>query len=224
MRGRIGLVAIVLTSLLAAVAFAQTRPTIEQLRQFIVTQNPQVRAAHVDQDRLTVRRLDVVDQNGVIRLTLAGSLPNAILDGVEYRRDVPGSGITIYDEHGNERGGFAYFEVPGGRVALAQDYPNGDAIGWRVNPDRSASFVINQAPAQVREPALDGALIPGVPAASRIRMTVAADGAPRIELADAQDRPRIRVGVSTEGYGMLEFLDADGRVVDTLAPEQHSAR
>jgi hypothetical protein len=206
----------------AVVSFAQTpaRPTLEQLRALVVNLNPEVRVAEVNHERLAVRRLDIVDDNGVIRLTLAASMPDPIVDGVQYRRAFPASGITIYDESGSERGGFGYAQIEGGAAVLAQDHRTGDAIGWRVMPDGAVSFLINQAPAEVREPALNNRLIPGVASPSRIRMNVAADGAPRIELADAQDRARIRLALTSEGYGALEFLDADGRVIDSIVPER----
>jgi hypothetical protein len=50
-------------------------------------------------------------------------------------------------------------------------------------------------------------------------MSVAADGSPSIALADKQNRPRIRLTLTKEGFGAIEFLDAEGKVVDTLAPE-----
>jgi hypothetical protein len=55
-------------------------------------------------------------------------------------------------------------------------------------------------------------------------MTVAADGAPSIALADKQDRPRVRLALTREGYGAIEFLDADGKIVETFAPEGRKAK
>jgi len=52
-------------------------------------------------------------------------------------------------------------------------------------------------------------------------MAVAADGTPAIALNDQQDRARLRLTVTPEGYGAIEFLDAQGRVIHTLAPEAH---
>lgn len=65
--------------------------------------------------------------------------------------------------------------------------------------------------------------MPGTDAATRIALTVAADGTPAIALADRQDRPRLRLTVTEEGYGAIEFLDAQGKVVQTLAPEAQAA-
>jgi hypothetical protein len=57
------------------------------------------------------------------------------------------------------------------------------------------------------------------PGASRIKMDVAADGSPSIALADKQDHPRVRLTLTKEGFGAIEFLDAKGKIIDTLAPE-----
>jgi hypothetical protein len=54
-------------------------------------------------------------------------------------------------------------------------------------------------------------------------LSVAPDGTPSIALNDKQSRPRVRVTVTPEGYGALEFLDAEGRVLQSLAPEALAA-
>ena len=47
------------------------------------------------------------------------------------------------------------------------------------------------------------------------------EGAPILVLNDTHDRPRLRIQVSAAGYGMIEFLDADGRVIEQVAPERN---
>ena len=89
----------------------------------------------------------------------------------------------------------------------------------RVAPDGGVSFVINDAPELVREPGLEDRLIPGVENATRIKLEVAADGQPAIALSDAEDRPRLRLTVTPEGYGAIEFLNAAGEVISRIAPE-----
>jgi hypothetical protein len=207
-----------------ASAVEPKRPSLEVLQKSIVTRTPQTRVKKVDRERLTVRRVDIVDEAGVIRMTLAAPTPPPIVDGIQYGRAFALSGLVIYDKNGSERGGFGVGDVEGSFAANAQDHINGDAIGWRVMPDGAVSFSINERPPLVREPALGNALIPGVESATRIRMDVAADGAPSISLADKQDRPRVRIKVTQEGYGAIEFLDAEGKVVETIAPEADKKR
>jgi len=104
-------------------------------------------------------------------------------------------------------------------AVLALDHPAMDAIGWRVSPDGEVAFSINQAPPLLREPALGNRLVPGVKTSTRIRMVVGADGTPAIALSDKADKPRLRLTVTEEGYGAIEFLNAKGDVIHTLAPE-----
>jgi len=195
------------------------RPSVEALRSIIVTQEPEVRVAAVDHDRITARRIDIIGEDGVIRMTLAADTPAPIIDGIQYRRAFGVAGLILYDENGSERGGFGVADVDGGLAVLALDHPAMDAIGWRVSPDGSVNFTINQAPPLIREPALDNRLVPGVQTSTRIRLSVAADGAPSVALADKDDRTRVRMTVTPEGYGAIEFLNAEGEVIHTLAPE-----
>ncbi|MGB3394519.1 MAG: hypothetical protein WA956_02215 [Stenotrophomonas sp.] len=203
----------------SALATEPARPSLETLERIIESRTPETRVAAPDQERITARRIDIVDENGVIRMTLSGRTPAPVIDGIQYKRVFNVAGMVLYDESGSERGGFGTADVPGGAAVLALDHPALDAIGWRVSPDGEVSFSINQAPPLLREPKLDNRLVPGVQAPTRIRMLVAADGTPSIALNDKGDRTRLRLTVTDEGYGAIEFLDAEGKVVHTLAPE-----
>ena len=216
--------ALVLTSMLALSAHATEsqapkRPSVEQLQKLIVSESPQTRVEKPDQERITARRIDIVDEKGVIRMTLSGQTPAPIIDGLQYKRAFNVAGMVLYDDKGSERGGFGTADVNGGMAVLALDPPAMDAIGWRVSPDGETRFSINQAPPLVREPKLGDRLIPGVQTPTRIQMVVGADGTPAIALNDKADRPRLRLTVTEEGYGAIEFLDAEGRVVQSLVPE-----
>lgn len=46
------------------------------------------------------------------------------------------------------------------------------------------------------------------------------DGRPSLVLTDDEGRGRVRVTVTEEGYGAIEFVDADGEVVESLVPER----
>lgn len=220
----LGLGLLVLSTL--SVSVAQTRPeparpSLEALERVILDKTPETRVEKVDHDRITARRIDIVGDDGVIRMTLAADTPPPIIDGIQYQRAFGVSGLILYDIDGNERGGFGVADAPGGTAAvLALDHPAMDAIGWRVMPDGAVSFSINQAPPLLREPGLDDRLVPGVATSTRIRLDVAADGTPAVSLADADDRARVRMTVTPEGYGAIEFLDASGKVIHVLAPER----
>jgi hypothetical protein len=192
---------------------------VEQLQKVIVSRSPQTRVDTPDSDRITARRIDIVDEKGVIRMTLSGQTPAPIIDGIQYKRAFNVAGMVLYDDKGSERGGFGTADVDGGMAVLALDHPAMDAIGWRVSPDGEVRFSVNQAPPLIREPRPGDRLIPGVQTPTRIQMVVGADGTPAIALNDRQDRARLRLTVTPEGYGAIEFLDAQGKVIHTLAPE-----
>ena len=147
------------------------RPSLETLEGIIETREPEVRVETPDHDRITARRIDIVDENGVIRMVLAAPTPNPIIDGVQYRRAFDVAGLTIFDAKGSERGGLGVADVEGGMAVLALDHPNTDAIGWRVMPDGAVRFVMNDRPEMLREPGLGDRLVPGVENATRSPMT-----------------------------------------------------
>lgn len=203
----------------AAAQEAPRRPSLEALENIIETRTPQTRVEAPDHDRITARRLDIVDADGTIRMTLSGSTPAPIIDGIQYRRAFNVAGLILYDEKGSERGGFGTADVDGGMAVLALDHPAMDAIGWRVSPDGSVSFVINQAPPLIRDPGLGDALVPGVLTPTRMELSVAADGTPTVALSDKNDKPRVRLTVTEEGFGAIQFLNATGEVIHTISPE-----
>jgi len=190
----------------------------------VLTRSPETKLEKVDHDRLAVRRLDIVDEKGVIRMTLGAPTPAPIVDGIQYKRAFPVSGLVIFDKNGSERGGYGVADIEGSAVVLAQDHANGDAIGWRVMPDGSVMFVINERSPIRRSAALGDRIAPDSSGASRIKMTVAANGTPSIDLADKQNRPRLRLTVTDQGFGSIEFLNAEGKVVESITPEAKPSR
>ncbi len=194
----------------------------EKAQPEILDRNPQTHVAKVDQDHLAVHRLDIVDANGVVRMVLAAPTPDPILGGNTYKRVFPVSGLVLYDANGDERGGMAVADIPGSAVVVASDHTNTDAIGWRVSPDGAVDFSIDERPPVETDPAT-GKVAAAAKATTRVNISVAANGTPAIALADKQNHPRVRITVSPEGYGEIEFLDANGKVVSTMAPEK-SAR
>lgn len=212
--------------MVASPAIAQNeqprRPSLETLNRIIETRDPETRIAVPDHDRISARRIDIVDADGTIRMTLSGSTPPPIIDGIQYKRAFNVAGLILYDDKGSERGGFGTADVDGGMAVLALDHPAMDAVGWRVSPDGSVSFVFNQAPPLLREPQLDNALVPGVSTPTRLKLGVAADGTPTVDLSDKNDQPRLRLTVTEEGFGAIQFLNAAGEVVHAIIPEANT--
>ena len=55
---------------------------------------------------LRIRRLAIVDKNGIERVVISAPAPEPMINGSRGKRDNPMSGILIYDPKGNERGGY----------------------------------------------------------------------------------------------------------------------
>lgn len=210
-----------LAALVSHIGFGQAlaeEPGREQIPADVISTHPEVQVEGVDYETLRVRRIDVVDAEGVIRMTLAGDLPNPVIDGVEWRRSTPVGGLVLRDDRGNERGGFG-FASKFGAVVFALDHNNSEAAGFNTLPDGSANMMMFARPPQAHNASLGDHLVPG-PTTTPIQMSVTPEGAPFLVLRDSKDRPRIRLKVSEEGYGVIEFLDAGGNIVDQLAPER----
>jgi hypothetical protein len=93
---------------------------------------------------LTVSEVDVVDTHGVIRARLGGDLPDAVLNGKRVPRGQKASGLLLYDDTGQERGGYITF-APGRQVALtldARDQPGQVAI-LVADPDGSSALTLS---------------------------------------------------------------------------------
>lgn len=215
-----------LRSLIAALAAASMAGTAgaqsityEQIEPWIVDRNPQTRVDSVDHERLVVRRIDVVDENGVIRAVLSGKLPDPIVDGTQLRRSFPVGGLVLYDHTGSERGGLGTGELADGEVIALSvlDHANNDAIGWGTQPDGTVGLSMRQRNELVREPRLDNRLLVN-PGPTRLNAMVAADGTPSLVMSDDAGRARLRLTVTGEGHGAIEFLDEDGEVIHTFAP------
>ena len=77
-------------------------------------------AAKTEPQRLVVSELAVVDENGVVRVRVGSDLPDAIIDGHRIDRGEKVAGVMLYDDTGQERGGYVTF-APSGNVGLTLD-------------------------------------------------------------------------------------------------------
>jgi len=90
-------------------------------------------------DEVRTRRLVIVDDNDNVRIVLAQDPPST-------ERVSRGTGLTLFDDKGSERGGFSTMED--GSVVLGMDAPLGvgapmrDRIGLKVDPDGSAYVML----------------------------------------------------------------------------------
>jgi hypothetical protein len=166
---------------------------------------------------LTVERIDIVDHNGTRRMAITNRdrLPNVVIDGkqgVRTDRIVQPAGIVVYDEQGNEGGGFATTRLADGADAsmLVLDYGRSEAIGIVQRHSATsyrAALVINDPPAPGARDDQTGT--------ERISVATA-DRVSAIELKDRQGRARIRLSVDASDQPAIAILDEAGRVISRL--------
>jgi hypothetical protein len=103
------------------------------------------RAVHAQQKQgdktLVLSELTIVDSHGVVRARLGGDLPDA---NKEVPRGSRIAGLLIYDETGQERGGYVTFE-PGGNVGLTLDNKGVMAAEFLAGPDTGSAIRLHTA-------------------------------------------------------------------------------
>jgi hypothetical protein len=197
-------------------------------------------------DEVTVQRINVVDANGTLRLVISNKdrMHPGILDGKLIDRQRPVAGLIFFNDEGDEVGGLTFSgrEAAGVRRAnggvmfdqLKQDQTVGieytESNGQRTaglsvwdRPDSRLSDLIeqlNQANAIQDQAARDARLreirAAAPPAPRRLFVGKTSDKAAGVTLADAQGKTRLTMKVGADGQAAIEFLDADGKVVQRL--------
>ena len=197
-------------------------------------------------DELTVQRLNVTDANGTLRLVIAGKdrMHPGVMDGKTIDRPRPVAGIIFFNDEGDEVGGLTITgqERDGTRrasallafdqlkqdqtIALAYSEANGQrSTGLTVwdRPETRLSELIDKlnaaqkiADPAARDEAIKAARASAPAAPRRVFVGKNTDRAAAIMLADAAGKPRLNLQVDAAGDASIEFLDADGKVVQRL--------
>jgi len=98
------------------------------------------RGVHAEQKQdaktLVLSELTIVDSHGVVRARLGGNLPDANKTTPRGSRI---AGLLLYDETGQERGGYVTFE-PGGNVGLTLDNKGVMAAEFLAGPDAGSAI------------------------------------------------------------------------------------
>jgi len=191
---------------------------------------------------LTVERLDVVEPDGQLVLSLGNSrrLPRPLIDGRTLETDRAAPGLIFFDGKGWEVGGLIYKTgTPGGPIdAGAQlsfdQYRNDQVVVLRYSDEgstRSAGLYIHdraRTPDLVELLALEKRLARASPAeraaAEKELAHVAAqrvfvgstDETASVRLSDRQGNERIRIYVDPAGNARIDFLDPAGALVDRI--------
>ena len=170
-------------------------------------------------DEITVKRLNVVDENGKVRMVFSNSdrFPNPILKGKEYPRSIKPAGMVFYKPDGDEAGGIALVEVNGMvKTFMAFDYSNSEAFGMGMTETAKGEYgagltVLDRVP-------LD-ADIEKVGSVGTERIAISNDdGTARVSVNDTKGKERIRLAVDKDGNAKIEIKDAAGKVVFSAPP------
>lgn len=173
--------------------------------------------------------------------------PGLIFRGKEYPHPRGSAGMLFYNEEGTENGGliFSGHKDKDGRIvdsggSLTFDKYQQDQLVQLVGAHDSSGhlaglIVSDRADRSIEQDFLEADKLKAMSeaqrdalmkqrekdayyGATRISVTRGDDGVARLSLRDAQGRPRIVMGVAADGSSSLKFLDADGRLLNELAP------
>ena len=197
---------------------------------------------------ITVERINVVDADGTLRLVISNKdrMHPGVIGGKTIQRARPYAGFILFNDQGDEAGGLTLTgrDANGRRAAdaglmfdqLGQD----QTIGFEYseeNGQRAAAFKVWDRPEAplgdlveqlnaanaIQDLARREAAVARVRAAApkpaqRVFVGKSRDRVASVLLADAQGRNRLALKVDADGGASIEFLDADGKVVQRVAP------
>lgn len=172
-------------------------------------------------DVIDVERINVVEPDGTLRMTISGHarLPGLIVRGQEKPFERPQAGMLFFNDEASEVGGLIFGghrnekgEVVGAGGAISFDRYQGNQIvqliGVHERDTKIAGLIVTDSPEA-------GA---GGEPQRRLFAGTGADGGSRLTLADAQGRKRLVLEVGADGAAHVVFFDAAGKVVRELAP------
>jgi hypothetical protein len=198
------------------------------------------------QAEITVERINIVDQNGTLRMVISNKdrMHPGVMDGKTIDRPRPYAGVIFFNDEGDEVGGITYAGQVSGSLRTAsagitfdqlkQDQTIGLHYG-EANGQRSAALEVwdrsdtplsqlieqlNNAnsiqDATARDAAIARARAAAPPAPRRLFVGKTLDRAAEVSLADGNGQARLNLTVDATGNPRIEFLDAQGKVVSRI--------
>ena len=196
-----------------------------------------------------MQRLNVVDANGTLRFVLSNKdrMHPGVMDGVTINRPRPVAGMLFFNDEGDEVGGLTYTGTDdNGRranaglmfdqlkqdqtVGISYNESNGQRTAGLQVWDRSEQplstliMLLNAANAlpegTARDEAVKAVRANAPPGPRRVFVGKNAEKASTVSLADANGKPRLVMTVGADGSASIEFLDADGKVMQRILPSR----
>jgi hypothetical protein len=201
-------------------------------------------------DEITAQRINIVDANGTLRLVISNKdrMHPGVIGGKVIQRPRPVAGLLFFNDQGDEAGGltltgreqggtraasagimfdqlgqdqtigFDYSENNGRRSAAFKVWDRPDApLSDLVDQLNAANALQNQAE---REAAVAKVRAAAPRPAQRVFVGKSGDRVASVVLSDAQGRNRLALKVDAEGSAVIEFLDAEGKVIQRIAPQK----
>ena len=133
---------------------------------------------------LRVKRLALIDDNGVERVVLTTGSTHVQMNGRLYKRRSPGSGIILNNSKGDETGGIGMLDD--GTISLTLDGYSKDGVNERVSmyvfPDGKSGILVKDTKGNVRA-----------------RIGVDENMNTKLELAGADEKSKISAIVTPDG-------------------------
>jgi hypothetical protein len=197
---------------------------------------------------ITAERINIVDADGTLRLVISNKqrMHPGIIAGKTIQRERPYAGLIFFNDQGDEAGGLTLrgHEKDGQRVASAgimfDQLGQDQTIGFdyaEENGQRSAGFKVWDRPdvplgdlidklnaanaiqdKAKRDAAIAEARAAAPKPAQRVLVGKTRDRTATVVLSDAEGRNRLSLKVEGDGTASIEFLDADGKVLQRVGP------
>jgi len=170
-----------------------------------------------DFDEIRVHRINIVEPDGTLRLVISNKdrLPPVIIKGKEHPEagePRPQAGMLFYNDEGSENGGLIF----GGRK---------NEKGEVVDSGGSLSFdkygegqIVQLAGVDDKDNQFAGLRVSQ--GGQHIWIGREAAGTASVSLTDAEGKKRIVMQVASDGTPSLGFFDANGQLVQELAPRK----
>ena len=167
-------------------------------------------------DHITVRRIDVVEPDGTLRMVISdhAELPGIIVHGKEQAFARPQAGMIFYNDEGSENGGLIF---GGHQNAKGEVVDSGGSLSF---DKYGANQVVQLIGVDDKEDHMSGLSVTdsvtGDDNRERVWVGRKEDGAAAVRLKDGNGRTRIQMQVTADGAPSLVFLDVDGKITKQI--------
>ena len=171
-------------------------------------------------DEITVQRIELVEPDGTLRMIISNhaKFPGIIVRGKEQAFDRPQAGVLFYNDEGSENGGLIF---GGYRNAKGEVVDSGGSLTF---DKYDANQIVQLAGVDDKDDKFAGLMVgdskPGGESPTRIWVGHNADKTATIALMDGQGRKRLVMEVAESGAARISFLDANGKVLNQLVPQE----